>query len=827
MQSKHVIAVLILLLCVPFVPIASSTSARVTPSCTSESATTFASQVPVDDGECVELSLGLLSPGDVYAITILVIDDALDVLIFDESGLQPYLLGQSYRSAYQQIPSTEFANGSYEFHWKVPLSITEKEWTIVVDNLAHDGDQGMGDQGGDLGRVSISITKLIDGQWTLYHDLLAIAPNNHLTLLEGDDLRLEEGTTVSVTAWSLEGFGDVYLQTESMNANYLAGQSNVALTGASLLGVDGTASFNWVVSSALANQPLKLLVDNSNDVDGQGDGSTNLRMTVRIELVPVMQASFGSENETVHLGVALDFDASSSPNNLQQISKYSWDFDASTDSDNDGSSINDEDGTGVLASALWNTPGEKTVTLTVSGVLGLDRLQINITVLDVNNPVPRISGTSSSSATPISGGWRIEHNETVTLTCASSTDDHQVASCSWSLDGEPYSQQTTASFFWSTTGVHEVDLTVLDPSGNSDSTSVQIAVVDSTLPSLDLPLLQSLSNKAVEGETITFRVSASDDYDANSNLRFHWDLDPSEDKDGNGNLLDDSDYLGPIADVVFDSAGTKTVIVTVFDASNNSDSYTFSVIVSEAEKTEIDYALFAVVLFIGVVTMSIALLGYRRWQSMIALKLLTDRGLPKEEAVSYMRTVKQTQRLPLFANATQLAGLGGGADVASQNEKEQASKQAEFESIYGTGQGLDTMPQAQPIFTPRPQLSEASNQAASEAAALFFDDESEGKKSLSQKNEVDVLSELQSSTVEPATKPTASGIDLPQQLDLPDPVPPQNEIEETPAEVAENVNLLKGTCSKCALQFQVPMPIGVQEAIVVCPSCSSEQLFQR
>ena len=234
MQSRHVIAVLIIMLCVPLAPFASSTSGRAAPSCTSESASTFASQVPVDDGECVELSLGLLTPGDVYEITILVIDDALDVLVFDEAGLQPYLLGQSYRSGYQQVPSTESANGSYTFHWKVPLSIAEKSWTIVVDNLAHDGDQGNGDQGGDIGRASISVTKLTDGQWTMYHDLVGVVPNGHITLLEGDDLRLEEGTTVSVTAWSLEGNGDVYLQTESMNANYLSGQSNVALTGASL-----------------------------------------------------------------------------------------------------------------------------------------------------------------------------------------------------------------------------------------------------------------------------------------------------------------------------------------------------------------------------------------------------------------------------------------------------------------------------------------------------------------------------------------------------------------------------------------------------------------
>ena len=122
MQSRKVAVVLLLMLCMSLSQLASGTSARAAPSCSNESATTFASQVPVDDGECVELSLGLLTPGDVYEITVLVIDDALDVLVFDEAGLQPYLLGQSYRSAYQQIPSTESPTvrtnsiGKFHFH---------------------------------------------------------------------------------------------------------------------------------------------------------------------------------------------------------------------------------------------------------------------------------------------------------------------------------------------------------------------------------------------------------------------------------------------------------------------------------------------------------------------------------------------------------------------------------------------------------------------------------------------------------------------------------------------------------------------------------------
>ena len=823
MHSRKVAVALILMLCVSLAPLALSTSGRAAPSCSSKSATAFASQVPVDDGECVELSLGFLTPGDVYEVTILVIDDALDVLVFDEAGLQPYVLGQSYRSSFQQIPSTESANGSYEFHWKVPLSISEKSWTIVVDNLAHDGDQGNGDQGGDLGRVSISVNKLTDGQWTMYHDLVGVIPDGHLTLLEGDDLRLEEGTAVSVTAWPLEGVGDVYLQTESMNANYLAGQSNVALTGASLLGVDGIASFNWIVSSALAEQPLKLVVDNTNDPDGQGDGSSNLRITIRVELVPVMQASFSAENQSVVLNTALNFDASSSPNNLQQIAQFVWDFDASIDSDNDGDATNDIDATGVSASSSWATPGEKTVTLTVSGALGFDRSQVNITVLDATKPVARITGSAGSSATPFSGGWRIEHGQTITLSCATSTDNHQVSACSWSLDGNPFGQQTTASFNWSETGTHEVGLTVLDASGNSQSTLVQILVTDSTVPVLNLAMRQAFANQATEGEVTTFAIAASDEYDANADLRFHWDLNSLVDEDQNGNPLDDPDYIGSRVDIVFDAVGTNTVIVTVFDAANNTDSHTFSVVVAEAQVVETNYAIFAVVIFFGLVTMSIALLGYRRWQGSIALKLLTDRGLPVSEAMAHMKMVKQTQRLPLFAKAIQLSGLDAAEGVVSQQEQEIARKEAELQSIYGSENEIEMAPQAQ--FAPRMQLSEASSQAANEAAALFFDDEPKAPTPQSVPEEIDDL--MQMTSTERTTKPSASGIDLPASSEPPITEEKKVEHAEEPHGTDENVNLLKGTCTNCSLQFQVPMPVGVMEAIVICPSCSSEQLFQR
>ena len=823
MQSKCAYVLIGLLMCSVMIPSVQATEGRDAPQCLSVSESTLSSQVLVVNDACMRFDLGTLQPGDVFEFSITVIDDSLDVLVFDESGLQPYLLGQSYRSTYQQVPSTEFANGEYEFHWKVPASINAKSWTVIIDNLAHDGDQGEGDQGGVDGRISMSVTQLIDTPWTPHHDLVGIIPDGYLTLLEGTSLQLEEGTTIAVTAWSLEGLADVYLQTESMNANYLSGQSNVALTGASLLAVDGTSSFSWVVPSALANQPLKLVVDNTDDPDGQGDGSTTVRITIRVQLVPVIQAQFVAENTTVPMNTLVGFDAASTPNNLGQISQYTWDFDSTVDGNNDGDFINDVDAIGLNSEAQWTSPGERNVTLTVLGQNSFDRQQQTITVDDINNPVPRITGTtaSSSSATPVSGGWRIAYANTLVLTCNSSSDDDSISACSWSLDGAPYNQQTTVSFNWSTIGEHVVGLTVFDQSGNSASTQVDVRVVDGSIPMIDDDNFNP-QKSLEEGQSYTYSINANDVYDSASNLRYHWDINPSKDTDQNGNPTDDPDYIGSNVDLLFDTAGTKTVVVTVFDASNNTDTRTFTIVVEESVESSTNFGLVAVVLFIFVVTLSISFIGYRRWQSSIAVGLLTGRGLSEPEAKAHMGMVRQSQKLPLFAKAIQLAGLDVG-EVVTRDQQEQARKEAELQSIYGGGE-VEEIPQAQ--FAPKREISQASSQAAAEAAALFFDDAppAPAVETIAQDPDDALLQELGSMNENPPMAPQSGGIQLPENMappaEIPEPAPEIVE-EEAPS------NLLKGSCNSCSLKFQVPMPAGVNEAIVVCPSCSEEQLFQR
>jgi hypothetical protein len=227
-------------------------------------------------------------------------------------------------------------------------------------------------------------------------------------------------------------------------------------------------------------------------------------------------------------------------------------------------------------------------------------------------------------------------------------------------------------------------------------------------------------------------------------------------------------------------------------------------------------------LFIFVVTLSISFIGYRRWQSSIAVGLLTGRGLSDSEAMAHMTMVRQSQKLPLFAKAIQLAGLDVG-EVVTQDQQEQARKEAELQSIYGAGE-IEEIPQAQ--FAPKREISQASSQAAAEAAALFFDDAppAPAVENVPQDPDDALLQELGSMNEKPPQTLQSGGIQLPENMDSAAEIPlPTPEVVEE----EEPSNLLKGSCNSCSLKFQVPMPAGVNEAIVVCPSCSEEQLFQR
>jgi hypothetical protein len=806
-----------LLLCVMLIPATSlATEGRAEPNCLNDTPAGFSSSTVIGDGACIKVNLGTLTPGDVFDLSIIVSEGELDVLVFDQNSIQPYDLGQSYRSAFEQIPSTESALGSYQFHWQVPASINAKAWYIVFDNTAHSGDQGMGDQGGVDSRASLTVTPIIESYWTPFHNLIALENDSSQTLLSGDDLRLDAGTSVVVSAWSMEGTGDVYLQTRSMNNLYTSGGvGSLFITGASLQSVEGSASFSWIVPNELDGEELIVIADNTDTPVGGADGSSAVRMTVRVELAPQLNPIItNNENSSTVIGSGITLDAYSTPNRLGQIASASWDFDAAVDADNDGDSSNDVDATGWDALALWSTPGDRTVTLTVSSPTGSSASTTSvISVLDVVNPIARIGGNGQ----PISGGWKLVSGESILLNCAGSTDDHTVSTCAWNLDGTPYGQNNSVSFSWTDIGTHIVTLTVTDASDNSNSISTTLVVTDTSLPILDQLSLNVLPSGGLVNEAITCTTQASDPYDSSASLRYHWDLNPKVDSDGNGNARDDADQTGSSTDLEFKSPGSYDIVLTVFDQSNNSDSHAFTLSIESLPAKGSIAGILLVVLFIGTLTMGIALLGHRRWQNGIAKDLLIGRGLNEIEAEAHMATVASTRKIPLFSSAIVLAGLDVG-EVQSTSSKVEDQKAAEMAAIYGTHpneQASQTSSFAPPVLTQQ-TISQGSQAAAADAMALFNDEapvtSPEPVTQTTQTSEG--IGELYP-TAPVQTVVKSGGVSLPEGMATSKPVPELTQPTTTPEPVSKQV-----TCQSCSTAFGIRIPAGANAVVVACPSCS-------
>ena len=815
MRSSVCVAMLFIMLLVP--PSAFADSGRAAPNCTETTVAAFSSADAISDGECVKVSLGVLMPGDVFDININIIDDAMDVLVFDQNTIQPYDLGQSYRSSFEPVPSTESALGSFSFHWKVPSSISQKTWYIVLDNLDHDGDQGLGDLGGNDSRASLSVNAINEAYWTPFHDLIGMEADSYSTLLSGDDLRLDAGTTVVVTAWSLEGQGDVYLQTQNMNDLYTSGGvGTLSITGASLQSVQGSSSFSWIVPNELDGEVLVLIADNTDTPVGGADGTVDVRMTVRVELAPTLNPIINTDaNGSTTIGASVAFDAMSTPNRLNQIDSALWDFDALIDSDNDGTANNDADATGWEATASWATPGERTVTLWVVSPTGeMASTTASIDVNDVVEPVARIGGNGQPNA----GGWRLLVNDALTLNCDSSSDDHEVSLCAWTLDGTLYGQNNSILVSWQTIGSHEIMLTVTDSSGNTNSASTTVVVVDATLPVLQQNSLNVLPSSGMIDQALKCSVTANDPFDSSNALRYHWDLNPELDSDGNGDERDDPDRIGSSADITFKQAGTYTVVVTVFDPSNNSDSHAFSIKIGEPAEEGSIAGMLLVVLFIGTLTMGIALVGHRRWQHGLAVELLIGRGLNAAEAKAHIAHVIDARKTPLFASAVVLAGLDMG-DVISGAVQEEQSKAAELESIYGSTQSAPVMSAFAPP-TAAPAFSAGSQAAAADALALLNDQEPRNEPSSSTRM-TSIADDLMPAEA-PQTVVKSGGVQLPSTRPT---QPAEKTVVEAPApEPPKNDGLTHLTCTSCGHKYAVTLPDGVPKAIVACPACNTDNI---
>ena len=808
----RIIAVLIVgILLAPSVM--AQTSGRAGPNCLDRNIGSITNALKVDDGVCIKVNLGNLQPGDVYDVSVSIINDAIDLLFFEQNQILPYDAGQTYQSQFDPVVSTESALGDYSFHWKVPAAGTPKTWYMVLDNLAHDGDNGQGDQGGAQSQIGLTFEKIEESYWTPYHDILAVPSDSHTTLLSGDDLKLDAGTTIVLTAWALEGQGDVYLQTKAMNDLYTTGGiGQLFIADVELQSISNSDSDTWVVPQELEGEELIIIVDNTNNPVGGGIGDTDLRMSVRVELSPVITPIINVDMGETSLGIALNLNATNTPNRSNQIDTLSWDFDSEIDVDSDGVFTNDNDAQGFQVQGIWNTVGQKEVTLTATSQSSqIVTTNYSINVIDIQSP----NAVVSSSAESFSGDWKTKINQNTAFSCGDSTDDDKVSKCLWEW-GDIYSDTNDSiSISWPNIGTYLVNLTVEDESGNSNTVTANVIVDDDSIPSLNNQTIEQLPSTCVEDESIRFSMSAIDAYDQGYQLTYHWDLNPSIDSDNNGNPNDDPDFVGSDVDIEFEDAGRKDIVVTVFDQSGNSDFHAFSINVASSSDPTSVFGIIIVVLFVIAITMAVAMIGYRKWQYGLALELLEGRGLSQAESKQHISMVKERNKVPIFAAASIIAGLESGEKIVTKEERQEQQTQAMYQSIYGSS--TQQSPQETSGFAPtinayapssfappQAQYSAGTQEAAAAARAMFVEEENQ---EIIETN-TDGLTEIQTTEV------ISGGIELPPQAKN---TLSATEMKETEVNVEEPIKSIN--CPSCSTIFKIRIP-DVEEAVVGCPSCS-------
>mgnify|MGYP001495976306 FL=1 len=675
-------------------PMVSATEGRAAPQCAEfdlSDVVTSSSGVSVEPGACLIVDIGVRSHTTTLAIDIEVLDDAMDVLMFDQNTVQTYKNGQNYRSSFNAESSFESMIGSEWLDWAPPQSINAKNWYIVFDNSAHDGDEGLGDQGGMISRFKLQLAPASVEDYPLIHDTFILQPGERINLAS---FSVDSGTDLSYWAHPLSGSGDMFIQSD----NQLSGDLIISDTGMEDFGGQDTTQIDWTVPQFLDLQNLNLMAE---------AGSSGLHFSLKAWFDPVLAPEVVDySNSTTNIGETITLDASSTPNSLQQLLSLSWDFDS------DGTI----DATGNLVEASWSTPGIKTVNLTAQSQSGETTVVAHqVEVIDVEDPIAVITG--QGGVIDLNGDRRLLRLSDMVLQASNSYDDHAIASASWSVDGELKSSASQYTVSWSQIGTYVVTLTVSDPSGNTGSVNTTIVVYDSTEPILVSTDITEIT-EVEQGEEIELKIKAADEWDSQEDLRFTWDLDLNKDTNGDGDATNDADYTGSTLSISFDKVGKARFAVTVYDQSNNSDFEIFEIQVKEPPSDAGMIAIVAVIFAVIIVVSGVVLFGYKGIQRRHAIGLLMEGGLSEAEAKARVQSIARGTKLPAFANAYQMAGITDGSVIMSADQMQTEAKAQEFASIYGN----DSQQDLNAGFRPSPAVRQVDPAIAEAALAAFADE---------------------------------------------------------------------------------------------------------
>mgnify|MGYP002853574458 CR=1 FL=1 len=784
-------------------------------SCQMVNISTLPPTVTMSNQTCMSINLGELTPGTLVAFDIDIYPAPIDLLVFRGGSLPAYLNEQSYRipGFWEQNTSLESLSGNgTQWHWQVPSDTSQTIWYVVLDHMAHAGDNGNGAQGGADTDVTLSITFPSAPYWTMHDSLQSLAPDSKRQLLGPETLTLDEGTEVSISALPLRGNPDVFIMTEQQRNNYLMNAGgNFWIAGTELLSITSPVARPWMVTSEYAGKPLYMFIDNKAGPFGGGDGSTEARATVIVELSPVraaqISASVNLAND-VDVRQTIVLDVNLTPNMSEQVdlALTDWDFDGG-DSDST---------TGATVEVNWTTPGDRTVTAIVNGSDDFDdSTQITVSVKDLTNPTAKILGGSSVLTRDVNSDFSI---------ISTSTDNWMIKREDWRVDGvlvQSFNQGgSTFSHSINSTGNHTIELTVTDGADRIAAASVIVHVRDGTAP-----IVTSITGPAdaTVGEAVTFSASATDA--ESSGLTYTWDFDKRNDADGDGYDANDVQAQGNTVSWTFTESGAIWVVVTVENDAglNKSVDHLIEVegVVTTQTGSNVPFAA-----KIGVALIIFVLLGAGGWF------LLNRRRTQFEEAaLAAHHAAAQEEEVaePEPTDVEQIAMF----DTRSVALTGRAGATAEIAALAGVDPGAGQMlsDDALSAFSDMTDAPVAATSVEEHDPILDDLDFLRTRGDEGEKPEAEPATTVPSvAESEPAKKSGAGAVQLPDSTTIASPPPADAQpvtVPEPAPEAQTSTPTVRTACPACNQQFAVEMPPELSEAMVACPKCEQRIKLQR
>ena len=805
----------------------------------------------IDDGACVRIDLGTLSPGDTLSFDVSA-DANVDILLFSASSISVYQNEQNYRldSVWHSDSVFESFQGDGTWHWTAPDDRGDTRWYLVLDNMAHPQDQGEGAQGGSLATVVLDVQE-VDSPVFGIVDTIVRLDSGEYSVLAGP-LVLDEGTQVNIFVTTMQGAPDIFLVTRTQMEFYEQGTTANGMddNNADMLLVLEERSISWSVNSDYAGKELYLIVDNRPGPPSGGAGTGFVATTVVMDMIPILQPTITNSSDLAifDVGAEVVLDASNTPNLSNQIDSetgFQWDTNGDGFFDASGSSI----------TISWNEPAQFTIGLRAVSKDGRSAtVYLNTTIQDISPPDVSLSASDTI---------RKDFDDELLLT-ANIDDNWGIYSVEWLVDetviqnysswnwedGKTFTFRFDSSY---SAGNREVTIRVTDKEGQVTERTAIIDLYDSTPP---LVPQQTLELTAILGQPIQLTTEA---IDAESpTLTYFWDLDTNTDSNSDGIMDNDMDASGSAITQTFQQKGTYEIVCTIVNEAGASTQVTYLVSVRSSSDdgtglSPMMIGIIATVLLIIIVA-GIGMITWRRMSNARLEALLEEQAAAEEEKPRELSVEEQkamygagsaTLDQPTSMSTTSqfgqyATGMSGASDPQATISEDAAMGDSDLEALMSTPEPITASDQSSPASELLAEFSDEDADVEDDSVEFSHDDLEGTSEEVWSADEAESFDEEEGLPSPPPPEPEPEVDTLLDEEDLP--VPPVPESEEPPSqpeleeesepEVIEESEspeiasepqsrIVQQDCSQCQQRFEVTLPEGHDIARTACPSCGA------